>query len=69
MNKSLATFGILAVTGVLSLCDLCGSPARVAMRAAAAHPAAVMAPVPAAVPTQRQVTAIRVVRYTATRPR
>ncbi|WP_284349725.1 heavy-metal-associated domain-containing protein [Roseisolibacter agri] len=28
MNKSLATFGLLAVAGALSLCDLCGPGAQ-----------------------------------------
>lgn len=71
MNKSLATFGILAVTGVLWVCDLCGSSARVATGADAREPAAVLAPVSAAVPrqTRRRVTPILAVRYTATRPR
>ena len=65
MSKSLATFGILAVTGVLSLCDLCGPPARVA----AAEQAKVVAPVSVAVPRQTRTrgTAMRAVRYPTTR--
>ena len=71
MNKALATFGLLTVSGVLSLCDLCGSWPRVATGAAARELAAVVALVSAAVPrqTSRRVITTRAVRYTATRPR
>lgn len=36
MNKSLATFGLLAVAGALSLCDLCGPGAQSAAASGAA---------------------------------
>lgn len=71
MKKSLATCVILTVTGGLSLCDSCGASTRAATGTAVPVSASVVASTSAAVPTQanRRVTAIRAVRYSASRPR
>lgn len=46
MNKSLATLGLLAVAGALSLCDLCGPGAQSAAGAGDLVSVAYAAPVP-----------------------
>lgn len=52
MKTSVATLGILAVTGDLSLCDLCGPATSAATRAAYRARAAFVGPVSAAVTAQ-----------------
>lgn len=58
MIKSFATLGVLAVTGVLSICTLCGPRARAAVvspsRTAAAATTAVGAPVATSAAAQPQ---------------
>lgn len=46
MNKSLATFGLFAVAGALSLCDLCGPGAQSAAASGDLVSVAYAAPVP-----------------------
>ncbi len=65
MIKSLTTLGVLAVTGILSLCDLCGPPVGAATGSPASTRAAFAAYVPPAVPPQvtaQPEGAIRTVR-------
>lgn len=49
MNKTLATFGLLALAGALSLCDLCGSGSRVSAAPGGLVSTAYAAPVSAPV--------------------
>lgn len=46
MNKTLATFGLLAFAGALSLCDLCGPAAQSAAASGGLVSVAYAAPVP-----------------------
>ncbi len=52
MNKTLLTFGLVALAGALSLCDLCGPGARSGAAPGGLVPAAYAAPVPTQAPAQ-----------------
>lgn len=57
MNKPLATFGVLAVAGALSLCDLCGPGAGTSVAQSGLVSPAYAAPVQAPVRAGAQSTA------------